>query len=392
MRERRAGLERIAARAGILAFGSVRRRELSASGSWKRTSRSPSAFSSRFAAAGSGANGSSVSVAFFPFARPSTCPQPRRRRGTSATSAVSSCRRRAGGTPQGGSACRRAWTSSVASQVGRKRAAPRRRRPGAAPAAGRPARGPPRPGSAAARRPSARLLHARSGRGPPSSAASASRAGPKPGQYGVGGLDARLGLSRSAAPSHSSARAYRSARRRSHVPEGGARTSSTQAPARSRGASAGRDLACAQFEELVAVQGPAAQGLANLLGCQRSGPTVTSASCRSGATPPGGRPRPDGERPVVAAPTRSGSSTAAASPARRFRRSRARVRSRELEALQSAPEPDVGRGRVLRLDPRDPLERAAQRQPGRASSRNCRASSARFRSALVSTRSAMARR
>ena len=162
-------------------------------------------------------------------ARPATSPRPSRRRGTWRPTAASWSRRRAGGSARGGSPC-----------AGRERGAPRPRCRGtvAAPEHPRPVarareveRGACRPRRrtpAAGAAPRSAASDARRDARPV--AASARRAGPKAARYRRNRCSSPSSSVTCTGASHSAARRNRSARRRSQVPDGGTRTSSTQAP------------------------------------------------------------------------------------------------------------------------------------------------------------------
>ncbi len=251
-----------------------------------------------------------------PCARPSICPQPRRRRGTSATSAVSSCRRRAGETPRGGSASRARARAAWRPRSGGSGQGPSSRRPEEAPAAGRRARGPPRPESGRSAKIFGGLLHG--GRREPRPVRGVGEARrPEAGQVAAQeDLDALLG---------------RHARRAEPLVCQGVEVGPPTLP-RSRRRSAHkldpsgepvpemrRPLGIAlarQVEELVAVQDLAAQGLANLLGRRGQVRAARGASCRSGARPPAAPPSSRWRTPSSPSPRRGGSSSAAAFPAR----------------------------------------------------------------------------
>ena len=159
-------------------------------------------------------------------------------------------------------------------------------------------------------------------------------------------------------PSQSSASAYRSARRRSQVPEGGARTSSTHALRpfqRCVGRSGSR--ARRQLEELVAMLDPTGQGLADgprgRLHVRPREPLLVEP--KPGFLPGGAAAEREG--PVVARRDEvdGRAKQGALHGASLLERAR---QVAEREAVQSAPKPEVRGRRVLRLEAADALQRS----------------------------------
>ena len=272
---------------------------------------------------------------------------------------------------------RRAWTSRLASQCGRNRtgAGVLRIRHGA------PAR------STSARPSSSRYSDAASAPSPPAWRRLTGIAGPRRDvpprrrpecpqvRRGRGGRGLPPRSRRAGRPRPRPAPS-RSARRRSHVPDGGTRTRSTHRPEVA-------DEPVAELAELLDRAGAVGEGLAQRVRARRSSRPRRAASGREAAAP---TPRRAWRTPIAYARTRRRETMWIV-----VRMSVAWITSvlegvrqrRRAEARQPAPQPDVaGRG-VLGLEAADLLDRLRDRQVAR-SRRSWRSSSVRRRARRLS--------